>query len=169
MPNLRLVSEEYGTTCIEFFAFFGFLPQGEGLMGKVPSQNTEGIVVDPNVAGGRYQLVSLTFEDVGWLQRSPQHSDSEVIDEAEFDWSAVSGKPTEAEGPGQWQKRVLAEWVRTSIAPDPSIYVVENSVWKSKEAMKWGLTHYLILGEYCYFEILSKKMEWKSKGSVIGW
>jgi hypothetical protein len=126
-------------------------------------------VLDSKNLFGPYQLLWLDFEKVGWVRKSPQYSDSEVVDESRYDWSCVKGRPQPNEKPADWHMRVMQDWNVTRISPDPSVYIVENSDWNNDESRRLGLTHYLILGEYCYIEILAGSMEWSSKGSLSGW
>ncbi|MBB3197188.1 hypothetical protein [Roseateles terrae] len=170
MPSLKLYSEEYGSTRVELFAFFGFVPENRDVSPVfAPSYDTDGVALDSKNLSGRYQLICLDFEKVGWVRRSPQHSDSDVVDESRFDWSCVKGRPEPNEQPADWHTRVMQDWSITRISPDPSVYIVENSDWNNEESKRFGLTHYLILGEYCYIEILAGAMEWSSKGSLNGW
>lgn len=170
MPSLKLYSEEYGSTKVELFGFFGFVSDDQDASRvSVPKFDNDGILLDPNDTGGRYQLIWLNFEDVGWVRRCPQHSDNEVVDESEFDWSCVKGRPRPNEVPRDWHARVMKDWSATRISPDPSVYTVEDSNWENEESKRFGLKHYLILGEFCYIEVLARSMQWTSKGSLRGW
>ena len=170
MANLKLMSEENGRTLVQFFGLFGFEPLDEKEATKSDlGHGTRGLKLDPSVKGGRHQLISLVFKNVGWLLRNPQHSDRDVIDETMFDWSNIRGRIGVGEGVAEWQKRCLMEWNNTRIAPNPSAYIVSNSDWNAREAEQWRLKHYLVLGESSSIEVLAEDFEWVSEGAISGW
>ena len=170
MPNLKLMLEENGSALVQFFGLFGYEPLTESDAAKPDlGQGTRGLRLDPNMKRARHQLISMAFKNVGWLLRSPQHSDREVVNESLFDWSDVRGRMRADEAAVEWQRRCLEEWRETRIAPDPSVYIVTNSDWNAREAKQWGLKHYLVLGDSSSIEVLAQDFEWSSEGGVLGW
>lgn len=170
MPNLKMMLEDNGRGVFQFFGFFGFEPLTEDERTKQDiGQGTQGLRLDPSRKNGRHQLISLTFKNIGWLIKNPQHSDTEVINESLFDWSEVRGRLIPGETISEWQNRCSQEWVNTKISPNPSIYTITNSDWNIQEAKTWELKHYLILGDSSYIEILAQDFEWISEGTVLGW
>lgn len=169
-PNIKIICEEDGDTLVQFFAFFGFIPHtGKEITREQVIVGTDGLTIDPTLKHGRYHLISLTFKNVGWVLRNIQHSDIEVIDESQYDWSEVRGAIRSGEDISTWKQRYAKEWKDTEISPDPAIYVVTNSDWHSDEAEKWNLNHYLIVGYSSSVEILAQDMEWASEGVVLDW
>lgn len=176
LPGMKLVSDDDGDATLQLVALFGGEPELESVRGVDASMagasvgvGMRGVTLDPSNKSGRYQLVKLTFKNAGWVCRSPQHSDLEVVDEGTFDWSAIGGRIRSAEQVHEWRNRCLLAWRSTKIAPDPGAYIVSNSDWHSQEAERWGLKHYLILGDTSYVEVLAQDIEWESEGALIGW
>jgi hypothetical protein len=173
MPSLKLMSEENGDTVLQFVGLF--LCEQEvassahaGTSGSSIGVGLRGVTLDPSNKGGRYQLIDLTFKGVGWLRRSPQHSDREVVEEAAFDWTGIKGRKRADEEIGDWVQRCDHECRSTGISPDPSAYLVSNSDWYANEAARWGLKHYLVLGESISIEVLASDIKWESRGALHG-
>lgn len=170
LSNLKLICEENGDTVVQFFAFFGFIPHtGEEITNEQVIVGADGLIIDPTLEHGRYHVISLTFKNVGWALRNIQHSDLEVIDESQYDWSEVRGAIRSGEDISAWEERYAEEWKDTKIAPDPGAYTIANSDWRAAEAEEWKLNHYLIVGDSSSIEILAQDMEWASGGVVLNW
>lgn len=114
----------------------------------------------------RYQTIAISFVDAHWLRRSPQHSDRAVIDEAAFDWSLVAGVLSGGESIAEWRARCASEWLRSGIAPNPCAYIVRNSDWNATEAVRYGLKHYLIVGDESSVEVLASGLRWNAEEQV---
>lgn len=167
-PNLKLIATEDEAVLVQFAGFFGFEENSEF------DENDQVILFDnvsinPSIRTGRYQMIVVNFSNVGWIRRSPQYSDREVIDESLFDWSDIDGKKSDEESISSWHNRFMQTWGKTKICPNPSFYLIEGSDWISESDMKkWNLKHYIVLGESSSIEILAQGYEWESKGLLVG-
>lgn len=168
-PGLVVTTGEGDDTLLEFVGLFG--AESEDSPDLPPTQ----VMVTPaepqlasDVKSGRYQKVSIRFKFAGWVSRNAQHSDREVVDESLFDWSDVPGTCHDGDL-GAFLRRMQERWQETGIAPNPGFYIVENSTWRTAEARRWKLRHYLILGDQCSIDLLAQDFEWESKGRVLGW
>lgn len=170
-PNLKLIVTEDEKAQVQFVGFFGFEKNIE-----VDEKDKDQILlfdnvgIYPNIKFGRYQMISMNFSNIGWIKRTPQYSEREVVDETIFDWSDVGGRKLAQEDIAAWRNKFMQTWSAERVCPNPSFYLVENSDWISQSEMKkWGLKHYLILGESSSIEILAQAYDWDSKGSMIEW
>lgn len=114
---------------MRFRGFFGIEGAGKTQQDSILVENAA-LTVNKNEPSARYQLISVKFEMLGWLRRSPQISDSEVIREAEYDWSKVPGVIRDGEGIAEWRTRFAREWGDTRLCPNPGAYIVGNSDWE---------------------------------------
>ncbi|MFB9240961.1 hypothetical protein IV454_17890 [Massilia antarctica] len=166
VPRLTLFSEEDGKQLVKFCGFFGFEDPGTTAMDSIIVDDGS-LLVNPNEVSARYQLISLQFEGVGWLRRSPQYSDREVIQESDYDWSCVGGLIRENEDVGDWLIRTQQEWTDTRTCSNPGAYIVENSDWDvGLEKTIYNLKHFLILGDSVFIEILAQDCSWLSEGNL---
>ena len=166
LPRLTLISEEDGENSVRFRGFFGFEGAGNTRQDSILVDNAA-LAVNKNEPSARYQLISVKFEMLGWLRRSPQISDREVICESDYDWSNVPGVIRDGEGVTEWRTRFAREWRETRICPNPGAYIVGNSDWEvGPPKAKFNLNHFLILGDACSVEILAKNQTWTSEGNT---
>lgn len=167
IPKLTISSTEEGDTIVTFVGLFGYESASEGAAKGAIVDASEDIFVNPDETSSRYQLISIRFDTAGWVRRSPQYSDREVIRESDFDWSMVSGAIRAGEAVIDWRTRVSADWAETKICPNPCVYVVENSDWDvGLERDRLGLMHFLVLGESSYVEVMARGFVWCSHGNV---
>jgi hypothetical protein len=168
-PNLVVTTGEGDDALVEFVGLFG--AESEGARDLPPAHVMVAPAAPqlaPDLKSGRYQKVSIRFRTAGWVSRNAQHSDREVVDESLFDWSNVPGACHDGD-PGTFRTRMQERWQKTGIAPNPGFYIVENSTWRTAQAQRWKLRHYLILGDQCSIDLLAQDFEWESKGRVLGW
>lgn len=166
--NLKITCEEDGDTLVQFFGLFGHPSDAdEEATNEQASSDTDTLIIDPALIYRHYRLISLKFKNVGWVLKNIQHSDIEVIDESQYDWSEVPGAIRSGEEISAWQERYAKEWKETEIAPDPAAYIISNSDWHTAEAGKWRLNHYLIIGHSSSIEILAQDVEWTSEDIIL--
>ncbi len=180
-PFLRLISSEVvenGATQVQFVAHFG-LEDSQGDASEL--HRSVVVVADPGDLHDQsqspiqspYRRVRILFERGLWSRMCPAYSDSEVVKESKYDWSAVVGRYKSGEDPPTWLRRFKVTWLDTSICPDPGMYEVENSPWlreiESVEGSKEELRHYLFLGHDAYVEVLAEGWTWKAERDLAGW
>ncbi|MCE3602772.1 hypothetical protein LXA47_04055 [Massilia sp. P8910] len=166
VPSLTLISKEDGEQLVKFCGFFGFEDSATTAADSIIIDDGE-LLVNPDERSSRYQLITLKFELVGWLRRCPQYSDREVIQESDYDWSAVSGCIRDDEDVDDWLLRTRQEWAAARICPNPGVYVVENSDWDvGPDKERYNLKHFLILGDSVFIEILAENCSWVSEGNL---
>jgi hypothetical protein len=90
----------------------------------------------------------------------PGFADSEVVREADYDWSAVS-RPSPGSDLVEYLRLQREKWLETGICPDPGVYEVRSSNWlreiREETGYEWlDYHHYLILGHDVYVEVIAK-------------
>jgi hypothetical protein len=168
MPSLTLISDEdeQGRHLVQFCGLFGF-EDGVARAADAIIVDDGKLVVNAHETSARYQLICLQFDLLGWMRRSPQVSDREVIHESDYDWSCVPGWKRDCEEIDDWLARCQHDWAATRICPNPGVYVVENSDWNvGPDKERFKLEHFLIVGESISIEILARACSWVSKGNV---
>ena len=111
-----------------------------------------------------YRLVRVLFDNAIAARMMPSFSDTEVIEEAAYDWSLVVGALKPGEGAEKFVARFADTWVRSGICPSPGIYEVLRSDWLAQfrsMAKAAALTHYLLLGHDAYVEVLADGCTWQ--------
>jgi hypothetical protein len=161
-PFLRLFATEQENTYVEFVAYYKceesptWQSSGTGIQVVKPPSTFHAA----DTGHGPHRLVRLVFEWGIWVKLSPAFSDKEVVPEAGFDWSAVSGRWSPGEDIGGFLKRSQEEWLRSGICPDPNVYEINGSQWLEETGAahdkhnQWR--HYLILGHDAYAEVIAK-------------
>lgn len=160
-PFLRLVATEptaQGDTYVEFAAYY--------LCDDDPTDSeTELLVVQPpgpfqlsdRSQRGVYRLVRIVFESGAWARMSPAHSDTQVVNESEYDWSQVSEDWSPDQDVLESVDRDRERWRQTGVCPDPRVYEIASSNWLREtgalEDGRWH--HFLIMGHDCYAEVIA--------------
>jgi hypothetical protein len=151
---------------VDFVGFFrGNEAKGDGSSGtalnviKVPpvfEETKEG-------TNGVFQLVRVVFGKAHWLRLSPGVSESQVLDEAAYDWSAVPSSLGAGETVYENVQRVRALWLETGVCPDPRMYEVKFSPWLAELRLSQaeGWSHYLLAGSEGYLEVIAQGWEWR--------
>ncbi len=122
---------------------------------------------------GPYRLLRIVFKNGHWARMYPSHSDKEVINEATFDWSQVTGRWTPGQDIFAYLKQSREVWQQSGICPDPGVYEVELSSWLDETGAvqdrerKWR--HYLILGHDGYVEVIAEGYEILEGQILAGW
>lgn len=170
-PCLRLIANENGEVKIILVAFFKanekyantqIVGHDKILVREKPDINNQ-IDYEKSL----YQQIEITCTKSFWSKMSPAYSEGQVIEESKFDWSGVEGRIRDGVDPAKWLKEFQEKWVTTGICPDPGFYEVINSGWlQETDAIKYGLKHFLIVGEDSYIEIICDEWSWRSQGAV---
>ena len=140
-PFLKLTVNEFEPAQVEFLAHF-----------------------NPHISDKEDErIVTITFTGV-WCFRGTSAPDEgySPINESSYDWSEIQPPlPREAEALDAWTKQFNHKWESSKICPDPGMYEVRNSDWSSlAQSDKAEYTHFLIVGEAKYVEILSRTWSW---------
>jgi hypothetical protein len=125
----------------------------------------------PSMAGGLYQLIRIIFEDGLWVRFYPSFADTQVIEEAAFDWSALDHLNAHwKSGVEAYRRNFWSVWYQTGICPNPCMYRVEGSTWlREVNIVNPAFKHYLILGHDAYVEVIAKGWRWESLRSLPGY
>jgi len=118
---------------------------------------------------GLYQLIRIVFESGGWARFNHSFADTQVVEEAAFDWSAMAHL-RDAWKPGveSGRRYYWSLWRKSGICPNPRMYEVEGSIWTREINIKnLELKHYLILGHDAYIEVIAKTWRWESVRSLL--
>ncbi|MCP4600755.1 MAG: hypothetical protein GY847_09520 [Proteobacteria bacterium] len=179
-PCLRLMADEVaenGSAEVQFVAHFGLedlqcdpaKTQREVIVVEDPGRYSK--IQEPSL-DSPYRLVRIRFRNGLWARISPSYSDSEVLQEAVYDWRGVSGRYTGGAAE-DWLHVFKKTWLDTSVCPDPGMYVVENSRWlrdiEKQRGPRRELRHYIILGHDAYIEVLAESWEWAVEHALEGW
>jgi len=120
-----------------------------------------------------YRAVRVHFKPGLWARISPSFSDSEVVKESIYDWTAVSGRYLPGESVKDWLQRFRETWLQTGICPDPGMYEVESSPWlqevSAENGRRPGLKHFLITGHDAFIEVLAEEWSWTTERVLEGW
>src|SRR5690606_31132037 len=109
-----------------------------------------------------YRLLRVRFIEGLWARMLPAHSDLQVIDEANYDWSQVTGRRRPDEAIDEYLIRKSATWRESGVCPNPRFYQVDESAWLhdviagSEQREDWR--HFLILGHDAYVEVIANGM-----------
>lgn len=116
-----------------------------------------------NSAGcGEFQVA---FDRGIWCRITPSHSDSQVVNEAAYDWSRVPGRWDGNQDVDEWKNNFHLLWQRSGLCPDPRCYKVDNSIWLRETGagedrlVKWN--HYLLMGHDACVEVIAKGWSWE--------
>lgn len=91
-------------------------------------------------------------------------SDSEVVREDHYDWSAVPD--LDLDNLESSQKEFWTNWEKLGVCPDPNMYKVAGSLWLSEVQDNRPLQHFLILGHDAYVEVLAEDWTWEMVNEV---
>lgn len=175
-PFLRLIISEDGSTQVKLVAHFGpqevaETPRRLGFSRALMVSTPERGDLDLSPKEAPFQLLVLTFKTGLWVRWSPSYADSQVVEEAAYDWSALACRFHAGEDPAEWLRRFREMWKSTSICPNPGIYTVVGSTWLQEMGEDGSAVyrHYLILGHDAYVEVIAEDWGWKSEGGLAGW
>lgn len=165
-PFLRLVAQEglpVHAVEVQFVAYDKRLDNDAGnQMGMVRiAESPSDFRPYDGPASKPYRQIRICFVGEAYAKVSPAFSDSQVIEEAYFDWSGVPGRWEPGEDIFEYLRRRDRLWYQTGICPNPRIYKVEGSKWLqdaiSSERPGSRLNHYIILGHDMFVEILASE------------
>jgi hypothetical protein len=162
-------------------AQFGLEQQQQNAQGSGPSRSVK-IVQPPRsdegttatlqaATGGLYQLIRITFEVGAWARFYGSYSDTQVVEEAAFDWSALAHLNEHWKaGVEAYRRNYWSLWHQTGICPNPNMYEVEGSTWlREVNVRNPAFKHYLIVGHDAYVEVIAKGWRWESVRSLPGY
>ncbi len=170
VPYLRV--QESGGGLPQFATFIAHFPyqppdqEAAGSEARLRIVNDPGVFVPANDAeAARFRLVRVNFEGGSRYRTLPAFSDSEVVREADYDWSLVPGlRPGEAID--RYLRRLREDWNRSGISPDPRMYEVERSKWVAESGLSPGIRHLLLLGHDEFVEVLATAWSWEPGQAV---
>lgn len=175
-PFLQVSTAECGGgTEVTAVAHFGLehglsspTTRGDGLSTSIKIVRPPQVVADDQtLASGPYQLIRIRFESGLWVRFSPSFSDSEVVEEAAYDWSAITTRYQAGQGFDEYKRMFWEQWRRSALCPDPNMYELERSPWLFEVLPgHHEYKHFLILGHDAYVEVLARGWAWKSLRSL---
>jgi hypothetical protein len=154
-----------------FATFIGFFktaaPEAaaESIVARVPAPDT--FAASADWRGARHRLVRIEFDGCTNVRRTPAFSDSELVDEANYDWSMVSSGLRDEESVEECVQRVHDRWMSTGLCPDPAMYEVINSPWLDVLGRSGTARHYLLLGHDDYVEVVATGWRWQPGQPVL--
>jgi hypothetical protein len=161
VPHLRLQEGGRGLEIsATFIAFFKlqFALESSGLAVIAAPGEFE---TSQSARGAPHRLVKVSFDDATYARLSPAFSDSEVIPEAQYDWSNVPGGVMPEESAETNVANFAQLWEEKSLCPDPRMYEVRNSGWIRDVGADSGVwRHYILLGHDEYAEVIARGFEW---------
>jgi hypothetical protein len=164
-PFLRLVATESAADGGTFVEFVGYYQCDDH-----PSElGTDVLIAQPpgpfqpakGIQRGAYRLIRIVFKSGVWARMTPSHSDTETIDESQYDWSQIPDQWTPDMDIDEYLDRDREAWQQTGVCPDPGVYEVSRSRWLSETGAgsdgRWK--HFLITGDDSYADVIAQGYE----------
>lgn len=112
----------------------------------------------------QYRLVKILFSHAVRAEEHDAFSDTEAIEEACYDWSAVPSLAYLAEGPEAYVRKFREYWRDTGICPNPGFYEVLGS-----PGLETGMRRFLMRGQDTYIDVVAGSWEWIGGQALPGW
>lgn len=175
-PFLELHYRETDTNDCTYVQFIAYnllhdrhLPE-DGTETRVVSSDPPEFLPQRDVQIGPYRLVRLRFVNALAARVSPSFNDTQVIDEASFDWSLVPGACNPDQDIFEYLEEDKRRWFETGVCQNPGVYEVEQSAWLAEQGLadkhdaRWH--HFLVLGHDSYVEVIAKGLD-VQEGQVL--
>lgn len=165
-------SEGAGSQCrsVDFIAHFGLARSDseQRTVRGVRIVEAPGDFVPTDGGIGAYRLVRVLFKEGLWVKVCPSHSDTEIIREDFYDWSALDWRVEDSPEGSAFLNRFWDRWRNTLVCPDPRMYQVEESTWLQELGLDSGSgwKHYMILGHDAYVEVIARDWQWEMGQSL---
>jgi hypothetical protein len=158
------ISWRYGQLVAEFVAYYKQFDVEDAEWGcrvEVATPPTEFAPRQDSIERP-FRLVRLTFQHAFWVRVSPAFSDTQIIDEAAFDWTQVRGAYQSDEGIEEYLRRTQRPWLESGVCPNPCFYSIDNSAWMREACAhtQEKYHHFILLGSEEYVEVIAKSWSW---------